>query len=122
MRSKETLVKVFDDATRAPSWANSQPWEIYVAAGETLEELRSAYLQSYENGEPGQQEMPVPKEWPDYIQERMNQAYAASFKAMGIERDDQEAREANWKNNFAFFNAPVAVFLCLDASLTDWSM
>ncbi|USK68571.1 hypothetical protein [Peribacillus asahii] len=62
--------------------------EVYVAAGETLEELRSAYLQSYGNGELGQQEMPVPKEWPDYIQERMNQAYAAWFKAMGIERDN----------------------------------
>lgn len=120
--SKELLTDVLKDATRAPSWANSQPWEIYVASGETLERLRSAYLESFENYEPHKQELSTPREWPEYIDKRMKKSFAESFKSMGIVRDDEIERYKNWKNNYQFFGEPVAVFLCLDASLTHWSM
>ncbi|MCM2534894.1 nitroreductase family protein [Neobacillus pocheonensis] len=63
--SKELLIEALKDATRAPSWANSQPWEIYVAAGKALEELRMAYLESFENHEPHTPELPTPKVWPN---------------------------------------------------------
>jgi nitroreductase len=26
---KETITKIFEAAARAPSWANSQPWEVF---------------------------------------------------------------------------------------------
>jgi len=119
---KETLVKILEDATEAPSWANSQPWELYVAAGEPLEQLRAAYLESFEKGDPGNLDIPAPKAWPDYIQDRMSKSAEKMFHAMGIAREDQEARKENWRNNFKFFDAPVAVFLCMDASLTEWSI
>jgi nitroreductase len=120
--SKELLIEVLRDATRAPSWANSQPWEVYVAAGKTLEELRKAYLESFENNEPHTQELPTPKGWPEYIDKRMKKSFAESFNSMGIIRDDEVARYKNWKNNYQFFGAPVAAFLCLDTSLADWSL
>lgn len=59
--SRELLTEVMKAATRAPSWANSQPWEIYVAAGEQLDELRAVYLESFEKNVPPEHEMPVPK-------------------------------------------------------------
>ena len=34
--SRETIFKIMEAAIRSPSWANTQPWEIYVAAGEAL--------------------------------------------------------------------------------------
>ena len=40
---KDTILKILEAATRAPSWANTQPWEIFVAAGEALERLRTEY-------------------------------------------------------------------------------
>jgi len=120
--SKEILEKVLTDATRAPSWANSQPWEIYVAAGEKLEALRVAYLKSFQNHEPHTQDLPTPKAWPEYIDNRLKKSFAESFKSMGIVRDDEAARYRNWKNNYEFFGAPIGVFLCLDTSLSDWSL
>ena len=39
--SRDTILKIMKAATRAPSWANTQPWEIFVAAGEALERLRT---------------------------------------------------------------------------------
>lgn len=120
--SKELITKVLEAATRAPSWANSQPWEIYVAAGETLEQLRSAYIDSFEKNEPRRQELPVPTGWPENLDNRMRQSFAESFKNRGIVRNDEAARRANSLNNYRFFEAPVAAFLCLDHSLTDWSL
>ncbi|MBT2729540.1 nitroreductase family protein [Bacillus sp. ISL-75] len=105
--SKELLIEVLKAASRAPSWANSQPWEIYVAAGEKLEALRSAYLESFQNHEPHTQDLPTPKEWPEYIDNRMKKSFAESFKSMGIVRDDDAERYKNWKNNYQFFGAPV---------------
>jgi nitroreductase len=120
--SKELLIKVLADAVRAPSWANSQPWEIYVATGEKIEALRFAYLKSFQNHEPHTQDLPTPKAWPEYIENRLKKSFAQSFKSMGIVRDDEKARYQNWKNNYEFFGAPVAVFICLDTTLSDWSL
>ena len=30
---RETTLKILEAATRAPSWANTQPWELFVAGG-----------------------------------------------------------------------------------------
>ncbi|WP_458119643.1 nitroreductase family protein [Paenibacillus sp. Z6-24] len=118
----EVLRSVLEDAQKAPSWANSQPWEVYVATGEALERLRAANLKAYDEKVPADDsDMPRPAVWPEYLQERMNAAYAKVFEQSGIARDDQQAREDNWRNNFYFFNAPVAAFICLDRNLTEWS-
>ena len=34
---KEKLEAILKMAARAPSWANSQPWNVFVATGDTLE-------------------------------------------------------------------------------------
>ena len=41
--SKQKVEEILEAAIHAPSWANTQPWEIYVASGEPLERLRKAY-------------------------------------------------------------------------------
>jgi nitroreductase len=46
--SKETVLGILEAAIHAPSWANTQPWEIYVAGGEVLERIRHAYLTNHE--------------------------------------------------------------------------
>jgi nitroreductase len=30
---RETMLKLLNAAIRTPSWANSQPWEVYIAQG-----------------------------------------------------------------------------------------
>jgi nitroreductase len=37
---RDRILKVLEPALAAPSWANTQPWEIFVAAGEPLERIR----------------------------------------------------------------------------------
>ena len=37
---EEVLKEIISISLNAPSWCNSQPWNIYVATGNTLEEIR----------------------------------------------------------------------------------
>ena len=40
----ENLIKeIITVAQRAPSWENSQPWNVYIATGEVLEQIRKEY-------------------------------------------------------------------------------
>lgn len=39
--SLDTLKAIVDEARKAPSWVNSQPYTIYLAMGEKLEAIRN---------------------------------------------------------------------------------
>jgi nitroreductase len=47
--SREVLWKILEAALHAPSWANTQPWEIFVEGGDVLNRLRRANLEYLKN-------------------------------------------------------------------------
>lgn len=118
----EVIRSIIEAANRSPSWANTQPWEVYVAGGAPLENLRKRYLENFRKGVAPKLDIPAPKAWPTSHQERINQMGAGRFAALGIDRDDQEARRKTTEMNFNFFGAPHVIFLCMDRNLTPWSM
>ena len=61
---RRTLERVMEAALKSPSWANTQPWEIYVAGGEVLNRLREAYVANLKNCVARNPDLAVPKEWP----------------------------------------------------------
>jgi nitroreductase len=118
---KETLAKIFEAAIRTPSWADSQPWEVFLAGGEILNTMRAANLERARSGAPRALEMPAPQKWPETIQHRITENMSARLKFIGINQDDKEAMRKVTENNYLFFNAPVVAFLCMDRTLTSWS-
>ena len=44
--ARDVLAGILSGALHTPSWADSQPWEIYVASGETLEAIRAEYARA----------------------------------------------------------------------------
>lgn len=118
----EVIKSIIEAANRAPSWANTQPWEVYVASGTPLENLRKRFLENFRKGVAPHFDIPGPQSWPAAHQERINQMGAARFATLGIQRDDQEARKKVQELNFNFFGAPHVLFLCMDRSLSAWSL
>ncbi|NLM52501.1 MAG: nitroreductase [Firmicutes bacterium] len=118
----EVIREIVEAANRAPSWANTQPWEVYVAGGATLDNLRKRYLENFQKEVPPHPDIALPTSWPEVHQERMFQLGAKRFAALGIARDDQEARRKTTEMNFNFFGAPHVVFLCMDRNLSPWSL
>jgi nitroreductase len=118
----ETILKILDAATRAPSSGNTQPWEIFVAGGDALDRLRQAYDERFRTGVPGSPDLPAPQHWPTALQKRMDELRAARFEALGIGRNDTAARHAMVERAHQFFGAPTVVYLCMDRTLTAWSI
>lgn len=119
---RNTLTAIFAAALRTPSWANSQPWEVFVAAGAPLERLRAGSLARTRDGAPGAPDLATPKEWPPRLQERMNEMIQARARQQGVSPDDPDSRRAFLENNRRFFGAPAVAYLCLHRSLTPWSI
>ncbi|HEY9204425.1 MAG TPA: nitroreductase [Candidatus Methanoperedens sp.] len=119
---RETITRILEAATRAPSWANTQPWEIFVASGDVLNRLRHAYLENFHKGVTGESDLPRPQQWPPALQKRMEELAAQRYKTAGIGRDDKAARKNIFEANYRFFGAPVVIYLCMDRTLTPWSI
>lgn len=117
-----TLEKILTAALRAPSWGNTQPWEIFVASGEPLKRLREAYMQNLKNCVPRSLDMAAPSEWPQACKGRMDALRGE--RTATLERvclDKSKLKEMS-EMNYRFFDAPVMLYLCLDKTLTQWSM
>jgi nitroreductase len=56
-------------------------------------------------------------DYPAELQARRRAAGFGLFAALGIERHDRERREAQYKRNFAFFDAPAVAFLFAHGAL-----
>jgi nitroreductase len=119
---KKMILEILEVATRAPSWANTQPWEIFVAGGKVLENIRKIFLENVQNDVPRAPENPVPEKWPPALKKRSEELRAERLKTIGLKGDDPDALKANFEQNARFFRAPAVIYLCLDRSLTPWSM
>jgi nitroreductase len=119
---RNTLEKVIEAALRAPSWGNTQPWEIYLACGEVLNRLREAYISNLKNCIARNPDLAAPKQWPPLLQKRMDAL--RSERMATLERvclDKSELKDLS-KVNYHFFNAPVVAYICMDRTLTSWSI
>lgn len=118
---KEVVLKILAAANWSPSWADTQPWEVFVAGGEPLARIRERFLARYEAGMPPAFDVPRPEEWPAGPLKRMMDFVEDRCACMGVTPGDEAAREASVRRNFEFFGAPAVVFLCLHKDLSPWS-
>ena len=113
---RETLTAIFEAAARTPSWANSQPWDVFVAAGETLARIKEGFRENYANAVPAALETPRPLKWSDTAIARQKQLYPDML------RDCGDAVEQFGILNQTMFNAPAVIYICVDKVLSDWSL
>lgn len=56
---RETLEAIASDAQWTPSWANAQPWRLYIATGETLNEIKRNHIRAVQNGVQSKPDLPT---------------------------------------------------------------
>lgn len=119
---KDTVTKIMEAANRTPSWGNTQPWDIYVAAGVVLEDLREKFLANMTQNTAPKTDLPIPHEWPPAFHERYVTLGKERAGVLAEEIDREHLSQAIAERNFRFFDAPVVVYVCMDNSLTPYSM
>lgn len=113
---QETILEIIGDALLTPSWANTQPWTVYIAAGELLKGINREYLAQADRRIPTEPDIPRPQKWPKAENVRIQQMMSDVSSAV-----DNSGRLFNDANR-EFFSAPAVIYLCMDKSLGAWSM
>ena len=113
---RDTLLAVLNEALYTPSWGNTQPWEIFVAGGEVLKEINQAYLEHTKNHIPASPDIPHPQSYTAAAKERIKEFMA------GVSVVAPDAAKLFGELNQKFFYAPAVIYLCMDKSLSTWSV
>lgn len=110
------LEHVFSLAGRAPSNCNTQPWLSVMFSGAACERLRQVFTTGFASGRISM-DFPYAEKYQGVYRERQHDAACQLYAAMGIERDDREARARAFMRNFGFYDAPHVVFVFIP----DWA-
>jgi len=115
-----TIKKILETAVRAPSAMNTQPWEFFVITGETLNNMRKQIVEKLNTGAPMQPDHLVVGWPPDSIYRDRQVGLAKQlFKLMDIAREDKTKRAQWLERGFRFFDAPVAIIVVTDKTLSE---
>lgn len=114
---REKITKVVKLATWAPSWGNTQPWEIVVADGEKAQELARLFEEEGKRQTPPRPDIAMPVAFPELHKNRYNKLGKDLLASMGIERGDKEGRMRHYLNMYKFFGAPAVIYLLIDGGL-----
>lgn len=114
---QETIEQIFSQAQHAISNCNVQPWQSVVVSGECKEALKNALISEVMAGKQPQPDFDWLPKYKGVHRDRQFSSANALYGAMGIERSDKQARQASMLRNWQFFNAPHAVFFCMEKYL-----
>jgi nitroreductase len=115
---REKIRKIVELARWAPSWGNTQPWEIVVADGEKTGRLAEAFVEELMKGNAARSDVPMPIEFPEVNKKRYTGLGRDLLTFLGIARDDAEGRMQHYLNMFRFFGAPAVIYLTIDSRLS----
>lgn len=110
-------------ASRAPSGGNLQPWHVDIVAGDAMNRLKQTMMAKLAGGQEEPEYDIYPKELVAPYRDRRFAVGEAMYAHIGIPRDDKVARRMWFARNFAFFGAPLALFMTVDRRMgpPQWS-
>jgi nitroreductase len=117
--SRDTIGKIVELARWAPSWGNTQPWDIVYADGEKVKALTEAFVEEASNGNFPRPDIVMPVDFPEKYKNRYVSLGRALFTKMGIERQDMTARTEHYMNMYRFFGAPGIFYLTILGELNE---
>ena len=107
-------------AARAASGGNLQPWRVHALTGAPLAEIKQRVADRIAGHDPRHDDAEYPiypnPIWEPYKSHREEHGVQL-YGALKIARDDAAGRLEQYKRNFQFFNAPVALFLTIERKL-----
>jgi nitroreductase len=119
------LERVLSAAAWSPSGSNIQPWRAYVVTGAPLAEIKKRAGERLAAGDPWDEReyQMYPPDLKSPYRERRAAFGEQRYRALGIAREDWEARHRAAAANWDCFGAPAALFCYIDRDLgpAQWS-
>jgi nitroreductase len=110
---------VLERAARAPSGGNLQPWRVHIVGGESLDTFRAIMAQRIAQAPEGERtEYDVyPRDLSSPYRDRRYQVGEDLYRSIGVTREDRAGRLRQFARNYAFFDAPLALFCSVDRQM-----
>ncbi|UHD44102.1 nitroreductase [Aureimonas altamirensis] len=108
---RDILDGILEEAQRAPSNCNTQPWNTHIVSGARLLELGAVLVEAMRS-ENYSLDFSFDKDaYPDPYKTRASQQGRTYYQALGVARGDALSRAEVVERNVRFFGAPHAAFL-----------
>ena len=109
---EKVLKEIMELALWAPSWANTQPWEFVIAAGNKLEEIKKRLVAKAEA--PPAFDITRPWGFPEPYASRTGKLMATEQKIRGIKREDREGRGWWRMQGLKNYGALCVIYILID--------
>jgi len=112
----EALLRtVLEEAQRAPSNCNTQPWQVHIVSGAARDRMAAALDAAWVAQRLSPDFFFEGPAYPGVFGVRRREQGMSYLQAMGVARDDHQGRDALSRQNLDFFGAPHAAFLLMPA-------
>jgi len=115
---KGVIREILDEARWAPSWRNTQSWNVWVMTGGALQRYKDEFRAAVERDDPAALDLPATAEWPQACSARIAatmKSRAATLEAAG-EPSDPAAALARMSD---LFGAPCLLVFGFDDCLAE---
>lgn len=113
----ETIDKMLGMAQRAPSWCNSQPWEVHLTSGAATERFRSGLYSYAMSGAPMEPDLAFPTAYQGVYRDRQRECGWQLYESVGVTRGDRLASSRQAMENFRLYGAPHVLLLTSEREL-----
>jgi nitroreductase len=118
----DLMKKILQQSLRAPSWANTQPWEFAIATGKPLKAIEEGFVKR--GIQPPQPDIARPYEFPEPYMARIR---VLDGKDRSKEPKEESVKRAN--DNYRHFGAPACIYLLIGKNfyyeskgINSWSL
>jgi len=115
---EEVIREILDEARWAPSWRNTQAWNVWVVSGGALERYKQEFRAAVERDDPAGLDLPATAEWPQACSARtaaLMKSRAATLAAAGEATDPAAA----FARMAGLFGAPCLLVFGFDDCLAE---
>ena len=123
--SNQSISKLLIEACRAPSGGNLQPWRVWVVSGDPLKKFIADIANKIKESPMGEgtEYNIYPPNLKDPYESRRREVGRSMYEVLNIPKEDKAGRLNQFKRNFEFFGAPVAIFFAIDRQMQEgqWS-
>lgn len=119
---RKILEDILERALRAPSWGNTQPWHFTVVSGSTLKQIGKESAQLVQQGIPANPDLSFPDNFNEAQTARYKGLGKGLFSALGIAREDKDARTAHFLQMIGLSDVPHVIYLHFDKGFNPYGL
>jgi nitroreductase len=122
---RETITDILQVASRSPSGSNTQPWQVHVLTGDTLNSLKAKIMSAHNDPELAKQHTQeyeyYPTQWVSPFIDRRRKNGWDLYGLLGLTKDNKAGMHAQHGRNYVFFDAPVGLIFSIKRVLEQGS-